>query len=351
MSFSTTPFRGIPCSVLTAVCCSEIVVGTSTITSSLSPITSAQTISSSSGKALPASNGNSLSTGAIAGIAVGASVGGILALALLAWFCLGAARRRRDKRDADNILWPATGDSSALYPEPVHNTGRAGFGIGDDGDELDDAPGSYGGGKLPMSEAGAGAAGVGAATLGAGALGRYGSQREPQLPNLPPAVYASDYGHDYNGNDYNGHEYAGDAYNSEAYYGGGGGDASPPEGASAYTNQTPSQNSHSALAPGMAGLGYGGGAVAGAGGYEPHRSPSPPQFGGATSADGHGQYDAESQGGHMPFPGEPDHEGMGRSLSPRPMQVGDTFGEGYDETEGGKRWRLSVVNDDPLDRD
>lgn len=181
-----------------------------------------------------------------------------------------------------------------------------------------------------MSEVGAGAAGVGAAALGAGALGRYGSQREQQQSNMPPAVYTSDYGHT--------------DYNADPYYGG---DASPPEAASAYTgysNQTPSQHSHSALAPGMAGAGFGGAAAA----YE-HRSPSPPRFG---SADGHmTAYDGESQGGHMPFPGEADFESPERSFSPRPMQVGDTFGQGYDETEGGKRWRLSVVNDDPLDRD
>ncbi|GAA5870625.1 hypothetical protein JCM3774_001706 [Rhodotorula dairenensis] len=314
-----------------------IVVGTSTFTSSLAPITSAETLSSSP-SALPASSGSGLSTGAIAGIAVGSAVGGIIALSLLGWLCLGAARRRRDKRDADNILWPATGDSSALYPEPVHNTGRAGFGVGDDGDDLDEGAAAAGGYNKPgMTEVGAGAAGVGAAALGAGALGRYGSQREAQLPNVSPTVYASDYGHD--------------SYGADHYYGG---DASPPEGASAYTgysNQTPSQHSHSALAPGMAGMAYGG---AGAGSYE-RQSPSPPRFGagaGGASADGHqSAYDGESQGGHMPFPGEADHEGPERSLSPRPMQVGDTFGQGYDETEGGKRWRLSVVNDDPLDRD
>ncbi|GAA5982077.1 hypothetical protein JCM10908_004728 [Rhodotorula pacifica] len=316
-----------------------VVIGTSTFTSSLSPITSAETLSSSQ-TALPASSGSGLSTGAIAGIAVGSAVGGIIALSLLGWLCLGAARRRRDKRDADNILWPATGDSSALYPEPVHNTGRAGFGVGDDGDEMDEgAAAAYG--KPSMSEVGAGAAGVGAAAVGAGALGRYGSQREPQLPNVPPAVYASDYGHD--------------SYGADAYYGG---DASPPEGASAYTgysNQTPSQHSHSALAPGMAGVAYGGAAGAAAGGYE-RQTPSPPRFGtaGGASADGHmSAYDGESQGGHLPFPGEAggEFESPERSLSPRPMQVGDTFGQGYDETEGGKRWRLSVVNDDPLDRD
>lgn len=253
---------------------------------------------------------------------MGAGVGGLIALALLAFFCLGIGRKRREKRDAaDNILWPATGDSAALYPEPVHNTGRAGFGVGDDGDEpyegLDDGNG--------MAEvAGAGAAGLGAA----GVLGRYGSQstggHQPSLPAVPPSVYTTDHSTQY-GN----------------YY-----DGSSPEGASAYTgySQTPSQHSHAPLTLGPAAVGYA---------SQDRHSPSPPRTGSA-SYDGHAaSYEGAggSQSGHLPFPGEAVPDVPERMLSPRPMQVGDTFGQGYDETDQGKRWRLSVVNDDPRDRD
>lgn len=258
---------------------------------------------------------------------MGAAAGGLALLALLAFLCLGVGRRRKEKRDAaDNILWPATGDSAALYPEPVHNTGRAGFGVGDDGDEVEDVAGAgaRGSGGPGMAEVGAGAAGLGAA----GMLGRYGStsSRQPTLPTIPPSVYTSDY--------------------SASPYNHYGGDGSSPEGASAYTGystQTPSQHSHAPLAPGPASIGY----VAS---HERH-TPSPPRTGSA-SADGHAYDAAGSQSGHLPFPGEPEMEAPDRALSPRPMQVGDSaFGPGYDETDGGRRWRLSVVNDDPRDRD
>ncbi|EGU11815.1 Proteophosphoglycan ppg4 [Rhodotorula toruloides ATCC 204091] len=306
-----------------------IVVGTSTITSSLSPITSASTRSLAPTSSAAASSGG-LSTGAKVGIGVGAAAGGLALLALLAFLCLGVGRRRKEKRDAaDNILWPATGDSAALYPEPVHNTGRAGFGVGDDGDEVEDVAGAgaRGSGGPGMAEVGAGAAGLGAA----GMLGRYGStsSRQPTLPTIPPSVYTSDY--------------SASPYN---YYGGAGGDGSSPEGASAFTGystQTPSQHSHAPLAPGPASIGY----VA----SQERHTPSPPRTGSA-SADGHAYDAAGSQSGHLPFPGEPEMEAPDRALSPRPMQVGDSaFGPGYDETDGGRRWRLSVVNDDPRDRD
>lgn len=306
-----------------------IVVGTSTITSALAPVTSTGTRSlSPSEAASAASSGSGLSTGAKIGIGVGAGVGGLIALGLLAFFCLGIGRKRREKRDAaDNILWPATGDSAALYPEPVHNTGRAGFGVGDDGDEpYEHLDGGNGAGMAEV--AGAGAAGLGAA----GVLGRYGSQstqsHQPTLPAVPPSVYTSDHSTQYGTNN---------------YY-----DASSPEGASAYTNysQTPSQHSHAPLTLGPAAVGY----VA----SENRHSPSPPRTGSA-SYDGHASYEGGGGGsasGHLPFPGEaaaPDVPD--RMMSPRPMQVGDTFGQGYDETEQGRRWRLSVVNDDPRDRD
>lgn len=310
-----------------------IVVGTSTITSSLSPITSASTRSLAPSSAA-ASSGSGLSTGAKVGIGVGAAAGGLALLAVLAFLCLGVGRRRKEKRDAaDNILWPATGDSAALYPEPVHNTGRAGFGVGDDGDEVEDVAAGAGAGRggPGMAEVGAGAAGLGAA----GMLGRYGStsSRQPTLPTIPPSVYTSDY----SASPYN--YYGGAA-------GGNGADRSSPEGASAYTGystQTPSQHSHAPLAPGPASIGY----VA----SQDRHTPSPPRTGSA-SQDGHAYEGAGSQSEHLPFPGEPEMEAPDRALSPRPMQVGDSaFGPGYDETDGGRRWRLSVVNDDPRDRD
>ncbi|GAA6027322.1 hypothetical protein JCM8097_002592 [Rhodosporidiobolus ruineniae] len=292
-----------------------IVVSSSTITSALDPITSASTRSLSPSEAAAHSGSSSgLSTGAKIGIGVGAGVGGAIALALLVFLCLGPIRRKRNKDDA--IVWPAIADSAALYPEPVHNT-RAGFGVGDD-DELE---GHSGGSHGPsMSEVGAGAAGVGAAA----GLARYGSTNggghsmAPTLPQFPPSVYA----------------------NEQAYpggYYGGANDSLAPEGASAYTGystQTGSQHSHTPLAPGPASVGY-------TRSQERH-TPSPPRTtAGSASADGH------TQEGHLPFPGEPEEElAPGRPLSPTPMQVGDTFGGGYDETEGGRRWRLSVVNND-----
>ncbi|GAA6002534.1 hypothetical protein JCM10207_001167 [Rhodosporidiobolus poonsookiae] len=287
-----------------------IVVGTSTLTSALDPITSSETRSLA-----PSSGANSgsggLSSGAKIGIGVGAGVGGAIVLAILAFACLGLGRKRKNKDDA--IVWPAIADSSALYPEPVHNTGRAGFGVGDDGDELEPMPsGEHGHG---MAEVGAGAAGVGAA----GMLGRYGSMSshgqstQPTLPQFPPSVYADQ-----------------QAYGG--YYGSDG-----PEGASNYTGYsttTPSQHSHAPLAPGPASIGYGR--------SQERHSPSPPRTtAGSASNDGHGY---EGGGAHMPFPGEPEEELPGRPVSPTPMQVGDTFGSGYDESDGGRRWRLSVVN-------
>ncbi|GAA5823122.1 hypothetical protein JCM3770_005258 [Rhodotorula araucariae] len=328
-SSSSIPADTTVTSILTPT--TVIVVGTSTITSTLDPVTSTGTRSLSPSEAASAgatAGSGGLSTGAKVGIGVGAGVGGLIALGLLAFLCLGVGRKRREKRDAaDNILWPATGDSAALYPEPVHNTGRAGFGVGDEGDEGDEgATGSAGHGMAEV--AGAGAAGVGAA----GVLGRFGSQsttgRQPTLPAVPPSVYTTDHG---------------------AGYGGGYYDSSTPEAASAYTayssnGQTPSQQSHTPLTLGPASVGY----VA----SNERHTPSPPRTGSA-SHDGHAPFDGPgaSQSGHLPFPGEPEPQLPERTLSPRPMQVGDTFGQGYDETEGGRRWRLSVVNDDPRDRD
>ncbi|GAA5857466.1 hypothetical protein JCM8547_009286 [Rhodosporidiobolus lusitaniae] len=293
-----------------------IVVGTSTITSALDPITSSSTRALSASETAGSGSSSGLSSGAKIGIGVGAGVGGALVLAILAFACLGFGRRRKNKDEA--IVWPAIADSSALYPEPVHNT-RAGFGVGDDDEAEELSGGSHG---LGMAEVGAGAAGIGA---GAGMLGRYGSnasQHQPTLPSFPPSVYA-DQG--YNG-----------------YYGAGSGEA--PENSSAYTGystQTPSQHSHTPLAPGPASVGYTR--------SQDRHTPSPPrtQFGGG-SADGH----AQEGGSHLPFPGEAEENSPtgARPVSPTPRQVGDAFGPGYDESSPG-RWRLSVVNDDPRDRD
>ncbi|GAA5901439.1 hypothetical protein JCM6882_006278 [Rhodosporidiobolus microsporus] len=299
-----------------------IVVGTSTITSALDPVTSASTRSLAPSSGASSSSSGGLSTGAKIGIGVGAGVGGALVLAVLAFACLGLGRRKKNKDEA--IVWPAIADSAALYPEPVHNT-RAGFGVGDDEDEGD----QHSGGTGPsMAEAGAGAAGVGAAGMlgrGYGSQSNHGHHNQPTLPQFPASVYAAD--QPYNG-----------------YYGAGG-DNLAQEGSSAYTGYstaTPSQQSHAPLAPGPASVGYGR--------SQDRHSPSPPRTtAGSGSADGHTQ----EGGNHLPFPGEPDEElaDAGRPISPTPMQVGDTFGSGYDESEGGRRWRLSVVNDDPRDRD
>ncbi|GAA5993521.1 hypothetical protein JCM5350_008188 [Sporobolomyces pararoseus] len=323
-----------------------IVIGTSSITSTLPPVTSASTRAvSGNNSGSSASGGSQLSTGAKAGIAVGAAVGALAVLALLAFVCLGVRRRKRDKQNAaDNILWPAVGDSSTLYPEQVHNTGGAGFGVGDDDDLDGPSPGGGHGGEMSETGAmyGAGAAGVGAA---AAAASRYG--RQPTLPQVPPSVYSS--------------EQTGYPYSSE---GGGGGNYlapsvpetgyAPSSSNGAYTSNgysaPGSQHSH---APLMAGAGAGGLAAGGLA-YNHSQSttrhtPSPPQD---YSQAGH----STEESGQLPFPGEPEPDfatmGAGaRPVSPTPMQVGDTFGQGYDETDNGKRWRLSVVNDDPRDRD
>ncbi|GAA5878607.1 hypothetical protein JCM16303_002142 [Sporobolomyces ruberrimus] len=338
---SAAPSETTVTSVITPT--TVIVIGTSSITSTLPPVTSTGARPVSSGNS-SASSGSQLSTGAKVGIAVGSAVGGLAVLALLAFVCLGVRRRKRDKQNAaDNILWPAVGDSSTLYPEQVHNTGGAGFGVGDDDDLEGPGGGGVGSGNHEMSEAammGAGAAGVGAAGAGASRF-----NRQPTLPQVPPSVYSS--------------EQTGYPYSSE---GGGGGYLAPsvPDSStgyqSAYTNSNGysapgSQHSHAGLMAGAAGAG---GALAGAGGLAYNHSqnrhtPSPPQD---YSNAGH----STEEGSQLPFPGEPepDFAAMGagaRPVSPTPMQVGDTFGQGYDETDNGRRWRLSVVNDDPRDRD
>jgi hypothetical protein len=263
---------------------------------------------------------------------------------LLAFVCLGVRRRKRDKQNAaDNILWPAVGDSSTLYPEQVHNTGGAGFGVGDD-DDLD-GPGGVGGHHGEMSEAammGAGAAGVGAA-----AGSRYGGGRQqPTLPQVPPSIYSSEQtgGYPYSS------EGGGNNYLAPSVPDTNGGGYAPSSNGYNGYSAPGSQHSHAPLMAGAAGAG----ALAGAGGLaynhsQSRHTPSPPQD---YSVAGH----STEESGQLPFPGEPEPDfsalGAGaRPVSPTPMQVGDTFGQGYDETDNGKRWRLSVVNDDPRDRD
>ncbi|GAA5928787.1 uncharacterized protein JCM15063_003968 [Sporobolomyces koalae] len=337
-STSAQPSETTVTSVITPT--TVIVIGTSSITSTLPPVTTTSARSISGGNSSSASAGSQLSTGAKVGIAVGSAVGGLAVLALLAFVCLGVRRRKRDKQNAaDNILWPAVGDSSTLYPEQVHNTGGAGFGVGDD-DDLDGPDGAY---PHEMSEAammGAGAAGVGAA-----AGSRYG--RQPTLPQVPPSVYSSEQtGYPYSTD--GGHQYLAPSVPDSSAYGAGSSGYNP----SGYSAPG-SINSH---APLMAGGAAGAGALAGAGGlaHNPSQSrhtPSPPRD---YSTAGHS---SEEGGSQLPFPGEPDSDYAGgfapsaRPVSPTPMQVGDTFGSGYDETDNGKRWRLSVVNDDPRDRD
>ena len=254
-------------------------------------------------------------------------------------------------------MWPAVGDSSTLYPEQVHNTGGAGFGVGDD-DDLD----GPGGGGAQMSETGhggsmlgAGAAGVGAAGLAGAGAARYGRQQQPTLPQVPPSVYSS--------------ERTGPSYMPYSSSDGGNHlapsipstlDSSPsPYSGNGYSAPG-SQHSHAPLMAGAAGAG----ALAGAGGLaynnsQSRHTPSPPRdysTAGHSSEEGGGGTGTASGQGHLPFPGEPEQEFVGgfggaRPVSPTPMQVGDTFGQGYDESDNGKRWRLSVVNDDPRDRD
>lgn len=243
--------------------------------------------------------------------------------------CLVAKRRKRRAED-DAIRWPeiasSAEDRAALYPEQVHQTGRKGIG----GDEMEEVgPGAGGAGML-----GAGAAGLGAgAAAGYAGAGRWASQssqsherdgRHPTLPNIPPSIYSSEEGHGYNG-------YAGSqsAFTAPSAYGG-------------YSN-APSTQSHlppgaGGLAPGPASIEYQRQAA-----YD-RQTPSPPR---GPSSSGHEPVGS----GALPLPGtEMGNEEIERPRSPTEMQVGGAFGHGYDETEGGRRWRLSVVNDDPRDR-
>lgn len=272
-----------------------IVVGTSTITTT-GPVQTS--VSVGSGSSSNASNGGSnLSSGARSGIIAGSVVGGVAVIALILVGCLAMRRRRRNRLDAqNNILWPEIAanpeDRAALYPEQTHATGRAGIG-GDDMEEV--------------AALGAGNAGVGAARWNSQSTGG----REPTLPTIPPSIYSEE--------NSNGHYSSPSPYSGNSYQN--------------YSGAGSSNQSHQPLAPGPASIDY-------------HRqTPSPPRQNyptTATSSNGH-----TDVGGALPLPGsEMDHEEIARPLSPTPMQVGGAFGPGYDETDGGRGWRLSVVNDD-----
>jgi hypothetical protein len=235
--------------------------------------------------------------------------------------CLVAKRRKRRAED-DAIRWPeiasSAEDRAALYPEQVHQTGRAGIG----GDEMEEIGGGGGHGGAGML--GAGVAGMGAAAYAGN--GRWASQssgRQPTLPAVPPSIYSSEGDHSYPS----------------------GGNASTPYtqssgGYTGYSNQGSTQ-SHAPLAPGPASIEYQRAAAA------ERNTPSPPRFGGGSS-NGH---DVPAGSGALPLPGtDVGHEEIERPASPTDMQVGGAYGHGYDEGDGGKRWRLSVVNDDPREQ-
>lgn len=314
-----------------------------------STITSASLNSDNSGSG---SGSSGLSSGARAGIIAGSVVGGVLALAAIIILCLVAKRRKNRAAADDGIRWPeiasSAEDRAALYPEQVRQTGKAGIG----GDEMEEIGNGHYGGSGGGGPGAAGMLGAGAAGLGAGAFAgrRFNSTssagRQPTLPTVPPSIYSD----------------------QTEYYGNGTSNAYGYNTPSAYGGSTPSPfagstQSHAPLAPGPAsieyqramsgaGLGAGAGAVAGAGaGAFERDSPSPPHVG--ASSVGHGSYE-NSQSAHpvgsgaLPLPGEamgPDE--LERPRSPTEMQVGGAYGHGYDESDGGRRWRLSVVNDDP----
>lgn len=225
----------------------------------------------------------------------GSVIVGLALLALLIVGCLIFQKKRRRSLDAkENIKWPeiaASADArAALYPEATHPTGRSGLG----GDDMEETGGGWRG--------------------------------QPTLPNVPPSIYdESTYG------------------GPQSYY---------TNNNSASTPYSPPQSSYAdfstASAQSHVPLAAAGAAGAGAG-IEYHRTtPSPPRTYAPESSNGH--FSSEGGTSGLPLPGsEMGHDEIevpARSLSPRPMQVGDTFGPGYDEAGNGKGWRLSVVNAD-----
>ncbi|KAM0748364.1 hypothetical protein T439DRAFT_79741 [Meredithblackwellia eburnea MCA 4105] len=297
-----------------------VVIGTQTFTSTLPPTTTTSSAASSTASSGASNSGSSsLSTGAKVGIIVGSVVAGLALLALLVLACLAIRRKRQKDIDAkENIKWPeivaSAEDRAALYPEQTHRTGRAGLGD----DEMDEVAGS------------------GASTVYSGS-GRWKSQSSgghaPTLPTIPPSVYSE--------TTYSG---AGAGGAANGYY--------PPSSASPYSSPQShagfSNHGHAPLAPGPASIDY-------QQQMQQRNTPSPPRGGyasqGPASSNGHGAGPGDLSG-NLPLPGSSDHDHYGepleRSVSPTPMQVGGgPFGPGYDESNGSRNWRLSVVNDDP----
>lgn len=236
-------------------------------------------------------------------------------IALLIAACLLIRRKRRNDLDAkDQIRWPelaATAeDRAALYPETTHRTGRAGVGEDGDMEQLDGAS-VYGG-----------AAGAGMAGLGAAGAPRYGSQagshgRQPTLPQIAPSIYSEDGGQG--------------AYGQSVYSG----QSHAPTYMTHGTNNA-GLGAAAGAAPGPASIDY----------YARHnQTPSPPRTYAEGSSSGHDGAGMAGVGSD-PYAQEHHQPEIERAASPTPMQVGGAFGQGYDESEGGKRWRLSVVNDD-----
>lgn len=275
-------------------------MGTSTITSTLAPSTiSTPTLVAATQASRNSSSG--LSSGAKAGIIAGSVVGGLALLGLLLGLCFFCRRRRSTRKAEDEaIRWPeiasSAEDRAALYPEPIHHTGRAGVGA----DEMEEV-------------AGAGALG---AAGGAYAASRYPStvsRPEPTLPRVPDSVYDSEYP------------------SSPSNYGHANRAYSPPPTNANYMNGP--------IAPGPAAIDY------------QRTTPSPPRtyINGGDSSDG-------GHHGALPLPGSSAEDGgsgnsgdpmIERPLSPREIPYA---GGGYDqEAANGGGWRLSVVNDDPRD--
>lgn len=214
-------------------------------------------------------------------------------------------KRRKNLDRQENIKWPeiaaSAEDRAALYPEQTHATGRAGIG-GDDMEEVRGAPAMMA----------AGAAGVGTAYAGAGRWNSTSTDgRQPTLPSIPPSAYTES------------------SYRGMSQYS----SAPPSSYGGTYGAGSASNQSHAPLAPGPASIDY------------QRSSPSPPRtYVPGGSSNGHG--DAN---GALPLPGSELEQGeVDRPSSPTPLQVGP-FGNGYDES--GKGWRLSVVNDDPRERE
>lgn len=304
-------------------------IGTSTITSSLAPTT---LISSGlpADAANDSANSSGLSSGARTGIIVGSVVGGVLLLAALLLCCFCMRRRKKQKqRDDDAIRWPEIANQADLYPQQVHQTGRAGVGGEDEMEEYENG-------------------GLYAAGAGAAAGAAYAGSRHPTLPQVENSSYSHEMDTPYSGY---GTAAAAAAAGPRGY--------SPPD--SNYGNNTGystagpnSVNSHAPLAPGPASIEYNRAA-----GYNPNNnlngfernSPSPNEFAAGGGSSGGDHSDLPPNSGNLPLPGsdlghqynEDGYAGYDRPISPVPMQ---DYSNGYDNGEPQGRMRLSVVNHD-----